>query len=527
MRPAVLEAEGISKLYDGETALDSMSLSVFAGEIHGLLGHNGSGKSTFIKILAGVVRPEPGSQLRVDGVPVHLPSPHDFTRQHGIGFVHQDLGLVDSATVAENLLVRSVSTGMLRWVGWRREQRICGEILERWGIDTLPTHLVSELTPVQRALVAMARALHELGVTPGALGEGARLLVLDEPTASLPRHEVTRVMDVVRSLSRAGVATLFVSHKSEEILELTDRVTVLRDGRTVATAETQELDAGKLKELILGLPVEPPRAGRADLGETSGPVDTRRGATAPLPSLGASEAVVAIIGLESARVHDLSFTVSKGEVLGFAGLAGSGAGDVPGLLFGSRPAAEGLLTIRGRTVPLQDMRPATAVQLGMALVPADRVNEGGIGDLSLTENAAPVIGNAYTDMGALRWSRLRRALHGLLVRFGVRPPRPERWMATLSGGNQQKFIIAKWLGAKPDLLLLDEPTHGVDVGAVAEIIRIIGEAKRSGMALLCLSTDEGDLAELADRVIVLRGGIQVAELVGGEITKERIRREIG
>jgi ribose transport system ATP-binding protein len=498
--PPRLEVRNLAKSFGGTHALRGVDLMVLPGEVHGLLGENGSGKSTLIKVLAGFHAPDAG-ELFIDGEPVRLPlAPGEF-REHGMSFVHQDLGLVESLSVLENLRVADIANSRARWgISWRGERRRARETFERYGVRIDPSATVAELKPVERALLAIVRAIEEIR----AVGRGHGLLVLDEPTVFLPREGIERLFSLVREAAAAGAAILFVSHDLDEVREITDRVTVLRDGARVGTVGTRETSETTFVEMIIGRRLaalaEPEHA---DLSE-------RRVA-------------VAVQGLSGASVADVSFEMHEGEIVGLTGLIGSGFEEVPYLLYGARRARTGRLAIGGKSINVTGLTPATATRSGLALIPADRKTDGSVGSLPVVENIALSVLDRYFNGAWLERRRMGRETSALMRQFDVRPIDPALPYGALSGGNQQKALLAKWFQVEPRLLLLDEPTQGVDVGARQQIYGLIRAAvAEGGTHVLCASSDHEQLSLLCDRVIVFGRGRVWRELVGDEVTKDRI-----
>jgi ribose transport system ATP-binding protein len=501
----VIEVSRLSKTFGGARALDEVSLEVRAGEVHGLLGENGSGKSTLIKVLAGYHEPDPGAELRLHGTPVRLPLRPGQFRELGMAFVHQDLGLVPSLSVVENLRVRVVAAGGARRISWARERARARELFEEFGVAIDPSATVAELPATQQALVAIVRALDDIRQRPG--GEERRgLLVLDETTVFLPESGRRQLFDLVRSVKDTLASVLFVTHNLDEVREVTDRVTVLRDGRRQGTVVTQEVSERGLVEMILGRTL----AASVDERPPAGP-------EAGAPMLRAE-------GVEGEVLRDVSFEVRRGEVLGLTGLVGSGYDELPYLLFGARPARNGSLVLEGRRLELASMDPTHAVREGIALIPADRLSDGSVGTLKVEENVMLQVLHRHRPW-ALRRARMREAAGVALREFQVRPGDPELPYETLSGGNQQKVLMAKWLQAEPRVLLLHEPTQGVDVGAREQIYALIQRATAAGSVVICASNDAEQLARIARRVIIFARGHAVRELSGDEVTKERLSEE--
>jgi ribose transport system ATP-binding protein len=472
-----------------------VSISVAAGEVHGLLGQNGSGKSTLIKVLAGFHEPAPGGELEVRGRPVGLPLRPAQSLQLGLSFVHQDLALIPSLSVVENLRLSELSTARRLRLSWREERRRAREALARYGLSIDPRMRVARLRPLDRALLAIVRAVEGMpGGEPG-------LLVLDEPTAFLPEPERKQLFRLVRQVADAGSGVLFVSHDLAEARRLTDRVTVLRDGRGVGTVATSSVSPEELVAMIVG--------GRLGAAQERRPPPRRREA-------------VSVSGLSGAVVRELSLDLHRGEILGLTGLSGSGFEEVPYLLFGAIPCRDGRLVLDGTRVDLRRMTPARARRAGLALLPADRQRDGSVGSLSLTDNLTLPTIHRYSEGLRLRRRRMHADVARLLNDYDVRPARPELPYRALSGGNQQKAQLAKWLHTSPPLLLLDEPTRGVDVGARRQITATIRRLAADGAPVICTSADHEQIAALCDRALVFHGGRVATQLTGSELTKERI-----
>lgn len=490
---ALIDIESLSKSFPGQVALNNVSLQILPGQIHALVGQNGSGKSTLIKILAGYHQPDPGAVVRLNGEPVEIASLAPDERAH-LHVMHQDLGLVGSLSIMENLaLGRGYHTGAFGRINWSREaQRVHG-LLAEFGVDADPRTQVQALPPAEQSIVALIRALQEW--REGEWG----VLVLDEPTASLPKPEVDRLFTAVRRVAQRGGGVLFVSHRLNEVFDLAEYVTVLRDGKVVGSQPLGELDQGKLIELIVGRPI-------TDLY------------TAPPEPM--SEIAINVHHLAGNDLINLDLTVRRGEVVGVAGLVGSGRNELASLLFGAKRPVRGEVSVSGRVV----VGPRGAITAGVAMVPADRKGLGSIPEHTVRENVVlPRLG----PFG--RWWLRRGAEHTEAKRWiaevDVRPSDPERRLITLSGGNQQKAVLARWLRTSPTVLVLDEPTQGVDVGAKASIYELLARSAADGTAIIMCSSDAEELAHVCDRVLVLRGGKVATELSGASLTSDRIVQE--
>ncbi len=496
MSTPAIEIESLSKSFGGVRVLHDVGFAVERGEIHGLVGRNGSGKSTLIKILSGYHHPDPGGALRIAGEDVSLPVPPGHSHRLGLSFVHQDLGLTPGMTIMENVRIDRFETSFGWRIRWRRERERVRRDLKRFGIEASPSALIRDLAAVDRALVAVVRALTQLEDVDGGV------LVLDEPTAYLPFDGVGRLFDATREAARNGTAVIFVSHRLEEITTLTDRVSVLRDGHLAGTVETGETTEAKLIELIAGGTVTESVRGEAAVRD---------------------EVTLRVDALTGRAVRDVSFTLRAGEVLGLTGLIGMGHEEVPYLLFGARPAAGGSVELHGKPLALRGLTPGKAMRAGMALVPADRQRSSGVAQLSLRENLTlPNIDKAFV-LSPLNKRRETTQTRALLEHYGVRPAVPSRTLGTLSGGNQQKALLAKWFQRLPDVILLHEPTQGVDVGAREDIFREIRQvAETHGTSILFVSSDYDDFTRICDRVLVFRYGSVVGELEGSSLTQERL-----
>ncbi|MCP9486023.1 MAG: sugar ABC transporter ATP-binding protein [Gaiellaceae bacterium MAG52_C11] len=498
--PPRLALRNLSKSFGGTQALRGVDLSLLPGEVHGLLGENGSGKSTLIKILAGFHGPDEG-ELLIDGEAVRLPLAPGQFRELGLSFVHQDLGLIESLSVLENLRVAELASSRSRFgISWGRERRRARETFERYGLRLDPAVIVAGLKPVERALLAIVRAIEEIR----SIGAGQGVLVLDEPTVFLPREGIEVLFSLVREAAGAGASVLFVSHDLDEVREITDRVTVLRDGALVGTVGTTETSETRFVELIIGRRL-------AKLGDVEHADLTER------------RVGVAVEGVSGSIVNDVSFQMHEGEIVGLTGLIGSGFEEVVYLLYGARSARGGRLVLRGQDIELARLTPNAATRSGIALIPADRKTDGSVGSLPVVENLALAVLDRYFNGFSLELRRMRRETRALMHEFDVRPNEPSLLYGALSGGNQQKALLAKWFQTEPKLLLLDEPTQGVDVGARQQIFGLIRTAvEERGMHALCASSDYEQLSLLCDRVIVFGRGRVWRELVGVDVTKERI-----
>ena len=491
--------EGLSKHFGGARALDGVNLTVMPGEVHGLLGQNGSGKSTLIKILAGFHEPDAGAKLWIGGTSVALPTAPGAFLRLGVSFVHQHLGLVPSMTVLENLLIGDHAVRQ-RWaVRWGREAARARALFRRFGLGFDPHSPVERLSSVNRAMLAIVRAYHQL---ESAAVTAVRILVLDEPTPFLPAHDVALLFRLVRTLVAEGASVIFVSHDIDEVMEITHRVTVLRDGRVAGTAVTADAAKPDIVRLIVGRDVN-----LADMR----PLARRLGPNK-----------IAIQGLFGATVRDLNLTVRAGEVVGLTGLIGSGYDEAVQMTYGARQATAGTIRIGDRASALPGMTPSAAIAARCVYIPADRLAAGAVATLPVTANVTlPVLAQSGGGW-VLRSRDLYASAWRLANSYDVRPRDPSRLLGTLSGGNQQKVVLAKWFQIEPELILLDEPTQGVDIGAREQVFGAIRDMSGRGACVICASSDHEQLAAICDRVLVFNRGRVVATLEGADIFKGAI-----
>ncbi|MDQ1700226.1 MAG: ribose transport system ATP-binding protein [Frankiaceae bacterium] len=476
-----LAVRGLSKTYAGHLALDSLFLQIRTGEIHALLGGNGSGKSTTIKILAGVVPADPGGEIVVGSAdPVGA---HDWTpaRAHaaGLRFVHQQPAVFPELSIAENLaLGAEYPRGLGGRIDWHALNARTTELLERYEIHASPKTPLAALRAADRCRVAIVRALQDREDADSGV------LVLDEPTAALPAAEVEHLLEALRGYAAAGQTILYVSHRLDEVLSVADRVTVLRDGRKVDTVDAEGLREADLIEMIVGRPL--------DRAFPAAPTDTTQ------------DAAMTVRDLRGGPLHGVDLTVRKGEVLGIAGLLGSGRSELLRMLFGAYAVESGSMTLDG--ADYAPASPQAAIKAGVAYVPEDRQADALLCGESVRHNLTAGQGSSYFRrflyQHRLERSDAQRSIGDFLIRV-VSDTQP---VETLSGGNQQKVVMARWLRRRPKVLLLDEPTQGVDVGARAEIYQLIRRATEQGTSVVLVVSEPEELAHASDRVAVLRGG---------------------
>ncbi|WP_246687372.1 sugar ABC transporter ATP-binding protein [Mesorhizobium sp. B3-1-7] len=478
---------GISKTFPGVKALSNVNFAVKFGTVHAVVGENGAGKSTLMKVLNGSYAPTSGT-IKVGGNEVRMRKPAD-AQALGIRMVHQEINLVPDLTVAENVYLGRMP-GKWTWLRKGEMARKAAAVLKELGAAINPRERLGNLSISQQQLVEIAKAY----------AAQPRIIVLDEPTSSLSEHETAALFRILRKMRGEGIAIVYISHRLKEVLEIADEVTVLRDGSMIETRPIEGITAAEMIRLMVGrevsnvFPKSPAKIGTSVLR-------------------------VERIG-DGASFRDISFDVRAGEILGLTGLVGAGRSEVARAIFGLSRLAEGSVSVNGRKVVISS--PSEAVRAGIAYVPEDRKGDGIVPGMSVRENISLPILRRLTSFGRIRGSA-DRSLSALYVKqFSISPPDGERRINLLSGGNQQKAVIAKWLAAKPAVLMLDEPTRGVDVGAKAEIHHIIGQLVADGMAVVMISSELPEILGVCDRVVVMRDGRASSPLTRAELSEERI-----
>jgi rhamnose transport system ATP-binding protein len=484
----ILELVGVSKRFGAVEALKDVSLALSAGEVHALVGENGAGKSTLVRILAGVHRPDSGS-LKLDGQELVLRGPAS-ARNRGIAVIHQHPNLFPDLEVAENVFIGRLPRGHLGRVDWRELHRQAEKLFANLGVAQKVNVPVRGLSVADQQLVEIAKAL----------SMEARVLVMDEPTAALSANEVERLFAITRQLRDRGVAVLFVDHRMDEVFEIADRVSVLRDGGHVITAPISDLTPEDTIRHMVGRRVE---------------------SMYPKTETSVGEIALEVRGLTRKGVfNDVSFEVRRGEIVGLAGLVGAGRSEIARVLFGIDRADAGEVRVLGTKANIGS--PADAMRLGIVYVPEDRHEQGLVLDFSIAANITLPIVRRLSRLLVLDRGRERDLATDYSKQLQVRSTGVRQRVSGLSGGNQQKVVIAKWLATKPTVLLLDEPTHGVDIGAKAEVHRIISQLALQGMAIVLISSELPELMGMADRVLVLHEGRVAAGFGRDELSQERI-----
>jgi len=492
----LLRMEGISKQFPGVQALNRVSLEVYPGECLALVGENGAGKSTLMKILSGVYAPDEG-RIILDGRPVTLSNPNQAQRL-GISIIYQEFNLFPNLTVEENIFIgREPSTsGFVRWTTLRQAATT---LLARLGVTLDPGATVRDLSVAQQQMVEIAKAL----------SYNSRIVIMDEPTSALTETEVAALLDIIRSLKAEGIGVIFISHRLEEVFAISDRITVLRDGQNVGDLITANATPEQVVHLMVGRRIE-------DLFQKEA------ASIAPVPALevrglsrtGTRRDPSAIV------LKDVSFQVRAGEIVGLAGLVGSGRTELARAIFGADHFDAGQILINGQPADIRS--PQDAIRLGIGLVPEDRKLQALVLELAVRENISLAALRRLSKAGFIRLAEERRLAQSFVDALQIRTPSLEQKVRNLSGGNQQKVVLAKWLALEPKILLVDEPTRGVDIGAKAEVHHLLSQLAKRGVAILMISSELPEILGMSDRILVMRRGMIAGELSRQEATQEKI-----
>jgi monosaccharide-transporting ATPase len=492
---ALLEVVDVTKVFPGVRALDEVSFTLQEGEVHALVGENGAGKSTLIKVLTGVYQPD-GGELRYRDEPLGFGTPMDAQRA-GISTIYQEVNLIPLMSVAHNLFLGREPRNRFGLLDEVRMNREASEILLQYGVTTDVRRQLGTLALGAQQMVALARAVMI----------DAQVVIMDEPTSSLEPREVETLFGVIRALHARGIGIVYVSHRLDELYQICDAVTILRDGRVVHTGRLADLERIRLVSLMLGRDMSEVRreGATAFSGEMTGDVDA-------LP-------VLRVTDLNSRRrLHDISFDVRPGEVVGLGGLLGAGRSETIKAIGGAYPLDGGDVQVDGKD--LKRPTTVTAVRAGIAIQPEDRKAEGIVAGLSVRENIALAVLPRMSRLGIVSDSKIDAVVEKYMTRLQIKASSPHQRVGDLSGGNQQKVLLARLLATAPKVLLLDEPTRGIDVGAKAEVQSLIDELASEGLGVVLVSSDAEELIEGADRVVVLRDGVVVGMLTGAQVTTE-------
>ncbi len=484
----IVQLENVRKYFPGVKALDGVSMTIRSGEVHALIGENGAGKSTLVKILTGIHDPTSGTIL-VDGEPASFRTPHD-SQAAGITAIHQEASMFPNLTITENIFMGHHLRNRFGLLDWKTMEARTRELCERLSLAISPDTLVRDLSVAQRHQIEIIKAL----------SIDARVIIMDEPTASLSLKEIQELYELVRTLREQGTAIVFISHKFEEIFEVADTYTVLRDGKYVGNGSVSDVTTDDLVRKMAGAALDrlfPERT----------------------PSIG--EVALSVQGLTQAGVfEDVSFELRNGEILGFFGLIGAGRSELMQSIFGVRSRDAGSVTVAGER--LDPLNPRKSMAQGLAFVPEDRQEQGVILDMSIIENTTLSSLRAVSRFGFPQKHMERSVTEGLAKRFSLRAARLEQRVAALSGGNQQKVVLSKWLATQPRILILDEPTRGIDVATKAAVHSFVGELADQGYAIILVSSELHEVLGMSDRILVMREGRLVAGFDSEDASAERV-----
>lgn len=485
----ILQMHNIVKDYPGVRALDSVNLEILKGEVHALVGENGAGKSTLIKILAAAIKKDSG-EIYFDGKPISLNNPIE-AQKLGISVIYQEFNLVPALTVVENIFLgRELTQSRLRFIDKRREIKVAEELLDRAGIQVDPNTPVNRLSVAQKQMVEIAKAL----------SLDAKLIAMDEPSATLAHRELENLFNLIRRLKADGVSIIYISHKLEEVFEIADRVTVLRDGLLVDTRRTNEVDRNALIGMMVG----------RKLAEEF-----------PKRSSNIGEELLSVEGLSRRGVfHDISFSLRAGEVLALTGLVGSGRTEVARTIFGADRTEDGTIYLHGKKLSIQS--PIDAIRNGISLLCEDRKLQGLVLGMTVRENISLPNLPRLAKFGFVKRKIENQVADRYIRELRIRTPSREQITSNLSGGNQQKVVLSKWLFANSKVMIFDEPTRGIDVGAKVEIYNLMNELASRGAGILMISSELPEVLGMSDRILVMREGRISGELKTGEATQTMI-----
>jgi inositol transport system ATP-binding protein len=484
----LLRMTGISKAFPGVQALDDVHLDAEAGSVHALMGENGAGKSTLMKVLAGIYRADTG-RIELDGQEANIPDSATALRL-GIAMIHQELSPVPAMMVAENIYLGREPVNRFKLVDKKQMIADAQAVFDKWQIDVNPRRVMKTLSVAQMQMVEIAKAI----------STDARLIIMDEPTSAITEREVEHLHRMIRSLRESGVAIIYITHKMDEVFKIADKVTVFRDGKHVATLPAAELDRQKLITLMVG----------RELTHLF-----------PKEEVAIGEVVMSVRGLtRHGVIDDISFDLRRGEILGLAGLMGAGRTEVLEAVFGVTRVDAGEITINGKPVTIKS--PADAIEAGMGLLTEDRKLTGIMGALSVRDNMTIANLNRFSPGWILRKRRMEAACLAQRDALAIKTPSLAQLIKNLSGGNQQKVLVSRWLLTLPDVLMIDEPTRGIDVGAKSEIHRLMSGLAKEGKAILMVSSEMPEILGMSDRVLVMAGGRITAEFSRAEVTQEKV-----
>ena len=484
----IVEMQGITKRFPGVLALNNVKLNLRPGLVHSLMGENGAGKSTLMKILAGVYTLDEG-QILLNDKPVSIESPRDGLA-NGISMIHQELVFVPELTAAENIYLGRELRDRFGLVSRKSMIDETQKVFDKWNINIDPATQMKELSVAQAQMVEIAKAI----------AFESKIIIMDEPTSAITEREVERLHAMIRALREAGTAIIYITHKMDEVFAISDEITVFRDGTWVATEKASAMDRDRLISLMVG----------RELNQLFPKVEAEIG-----------EVVLEVEGLNRGRqVKNVSFSVRRGEILGFAGLMGSGRSEVLETVFGIHPATSGTIKVNGKVVRIRE--PHQAIEAGLALLTEDRKKTGIMGVLSVRDNMSIAAIDRFSFLGILRRPMIEKECEAQRQALALKTPSLDQLIQNLSGGNQQKVLLSRWLLTDPDILIIDEPTRGIDVGAKSEIHRLMGELAKQGKAIIMVSSEMPEILGMSDRVVVMCEGQLVGEVSRKDATQEKI-----
>lgn len=481
----ILTVDGISKRYGGLQALDNVHLDVRSHEVHAVVGENGAGKTTLMKILGGIVNRDSG-KIIYQGNEVNFESPIESIMS-GIAVIHQELSMLPTLNVIENVYMGRMPTRFGR-VDWRTLEQATLHVLEQVGLDIDPYSIVNDLSISQRQLIEIAKAI----------SINANLIIMDEPNSSLTESETERLFEVIENLKKKGVSIIYVSHKIEEVLQISDRISVLRDGHYIGTINKDEATIDKVIQMMVG------RELKRDKAHTNHKI---------------GEIMLEVKGLTGTRFQDVSFNMHRGEVLGFAGLVGAGRSEVARAIFGSDPFSSGEITMEGKSIRFHS--PNEAIEYGLGMLPEDRKKLSLFMGMPIRFNIAMAEMPRMSQAGIIKHGKVEKVVNEFVKKLNIKIGSLDDPVSSLSGGNQQKTVLARWLATKPKLLILDEPTHGVDVGAKAEIYKLMRALSEEGISIMLISSELPEILMMSDRVVVMREG-----RVTGILNREHMTEDV-
>jgi len=481
----MLELKNITKTYPGVVALNNVSVTFQQGEVHAVMGENGAGKSTMIKIISGAINPDPGGEIIFDGKSYTQMTPA-LSAENGVAVIYQDINLVTPMTVAENMFMgRKMGKGYSK----RRLNKLAQEIFDEYGFQLDPAMRVERLSPANQQMVEIARAI----------SNNAKIMIMDEPTAPLAAAEVDLLFSIIAKLKAKGVTVIYISHRMDEVFQITERVTVLRDGQYVATINTADTNRQQLVNLMVG----------RELNENF-----------PTRKTPVGDVILEAKNLTGNSVENISFQLHRGEVLGFAGLVGSGRSETMELICGAKKMDSGEVWMNGQKMHITS--PASAIEHGIGLIPEDRKEQGVILFNTVKFNTSLSAAHKLTKFGFISGKKNKEMAEKYRETLRIKVPHIDQMVVNLSGGNQQKVVLAKTLAADPDVIIFDEPTKGIDVGAKQEIYNLMNELVAQGKAIIMVSSDMEEILGMSDRIIVLHEGLVSGELRREEFSQERV-----